>query len=672
VVAWTEQRTAELKRGSIFVLLVVDNKRLVWLQLSDSSVRICSHHCGLDSIRYLNYACVAMSRKSRNPAGLRGGHATTATVSSRQVVSNTHWICAEDSCDFYDLGPKGLKNVGNSCYANATLQCLLNTALSHALTDPVASAIFRRYSSNPNILAQGSGSVDSEEDCTATTGTGSSTLTNSSAARRKHLTRERKRLEDLAMQENCQWLSQELRQITKEYHAPDVRSGSWLYGPPKADVVNPGTVTRNPHRLSSSLTPYQQEDAHEFLRALLSTLVMNGQNKELSSLFDGLLESAVTCQTCYRPSLTRDRYMDLSLDIADANIKTLRDALCDFTTTETLAGENSVYCRHCECKRTATKGLRLATAPTILVCHLKRFAYDEFGRLVRLKKKIKIPLRLEIGDFMSRVNQARPPPYELVAVLVHQGNTCECGHYLAYVKHAGSWYRCNDAVVEPVEVDTVLAQQAYIVFYEVAEMRERHGFSMQPKSAAQDGKSKHSVGSSGRYSASPKQAPRDDFFSTASAMLLCGMDYESSVFSELCHFNWGGSARKPRRSPRRGSRRDGESGSHHSHDELSTLGESTVESTDTQRKNRFRRSSSSGNLRDHPRNYAARSMSVSTRHRRQHSSTGFGTGEPAPDNAAEWKARNAGRTGTLRARRNDELPPRPGIHRRVLSSEDTK
>lgn len=577
-----------------------------------------------------------MGKGSLSNRGLKGGHAITATSTSpRTPPGRRHWICTEDLTDPDDSGfPKGLKNVGNSCYANAALQCVLNTALAHALTDPVASAIFRRYSSNPNILAQGSGSVDSEEDCTTTA---SSTISQSSGARRKHIVREQKRLDDQAMYENCQWLTQELRHITMEYLAPDHRAGIWLYGPPDATVINPSSITRYPHRLCSSLKPYQQEDAHEFLRALLGTLVMHGQNKELSSLFDGLLESAVTCQVCFRPSLTRDRYMDLSLDIADPGIKTLKDALQDFTATETLSGDNAVYCRHCECKRTASKGLRLATAPSILVCHFKRFAYDEYGRLVRLKKKVKFPLRLEIGDFMSKVNKARPPPYELVSVLVHQGNTCESGHYLAYVKHGGFWYRCNDALVEQVDVETVLSQQAYILMYEVAEMREKHGFSIR-QSCAPDLKRNRGISSS-------KQSDNDEFSFFSPDVLLCGMNYDTTIFSDLCHYaRWG----RPVRNNRRSSRRKREQ----SHDDL-TLCDSTVESSDTARR-RFRRSSSSGNLRGmgpDSTTYATRSMSVSARHRR--------------DEPRDWTATSGARS----SRRNSELPPRPGSHRRVLSSE---
>jgi Ubiquitin carboxyl-terminal hydrolase len=663
--------------------------------------------------------------------GLKGGHAVTTTASSshhhhqQQHRPNSphprrqrHVVCFDSPCGAIDedesyyfatTRPKGLKNVGNTCYANATLQCLLNTALSHAITDPVASAIFRRYSSNPNILAQGSGSVDLEmdgascggENNTTTTGTSSTISKNSlsSSRQRKLMLRERKRLEDETMYENCQWLSAELRQLTLEYHAPDVNRSSnynssttsssssryWMmYGGSKhADdtyVVDPGSVTRYPHRLSSSLTPYLQEDAHEFLRAFLGTLVMQGQNKELSSLFDGLLESSVTCQTCYRPSLTRDRYMDLSLDIADPHIESLSDALCEFTTTELLSGENAVFCRNCECKRAASKGLRLATAPSILVCHFKRFAYDEKQhKLVRLRKKVTFPLRLEIGDFMSKVNQARPPPYELVSVLVHQGNSCEYGHYLAYVKHSGLWYKCNDSTIEPVDVQTVLNQQAYILMYEVAEMREKNGFGSHHNRnrcnstdyIASGMKTKNGTKYAGG-SRNGKKPTKDDLLSYYTSKLWCGMDDSPLMWSELCQnysncwrMNDGRPSNTPsssssRRSGGRSARRSSSSStssrkkrgsgvtkdsSHHLHhstgalhhnlchgDDLSTLGDTTVESTDTKR--RFLRSSSSGNLRDVGDHYregnhhdghhgrgssTGRAHSVSARHRRQNS-----------------------------------------------------
>ena len=604
--------------------------------------------------------------------GLKGGHAISAREryyidsESRSVSVSDHRsvLSCVDSCDDITVGsatvgPKGLRNIGNSCYANAVIQCLMSTALADALVDPTASAIFRRYSSNLNILAQGSGSVDSEDDVTHTDGSSITALSQtSSVVQRKHALRERKYLELQTMLQKSVWLKQELGQISREYHAAEPRRPShWLYAPEVA-VVDPGSITRCPNQLSSSLTPYQQEDAHEFLRAMLGTLVMHGQNKELSSLFDGLLESSVTCQSCFRPSLTRDRYMDLSLDIM--KVDTLTEALQEFTSTEVLSGDNRVFCRHCDKKRTATKGLRLATAPSILVTHFKRFAYDPNGRMVRLKKHIEFPTTLEIGDFMSKVNQARPPPYELVAVLVHQGVSCDSGHYLAYVKYAGAWYKCNDALVEPVDLDVVLRQQAYILMYEVAKMRENHGYAPSPKR---------------RSSRNPPSAS-EDFFSFTTNM-LCGTDYEPTVFSDLCDYlgvcnNSHGSVHCGRRraSSKTSSRSRRRRKEQSSRDDLSTLGESTTDGDRDRARNRFRRSSSSGNLR-REQHVQGRSSSVSGAGQRRNSTSCHPDSIEAYRNSAKHAAispRSQRALSDQKDKRERELPPRPNsLRRRAMS-----
>lgn len=450
--------------------------------------------------------------------------------------------------------PKGLLNVGNTCYANAVLQCLLSTALTHALIDPAASKIFRRYSSNPTLLEEEVKSISSEED------------------RRDDSSSRRRKRSDKVLRDKCKWLTRELKAITVEFHqnkrtgTASSSSSDWMnmlssmriWG--SSPVVNPGAITKHPDRLSPCLRPYQQEDAHEFLRALLSTLVMNGQNRKLSSLFDGLLESTVTCQGCQCPSNTRDRYMDLSLDIDQPHVKTLTDALEDFTSSEMLDGDNRVFCSPCGMKQPAKKALRLATAPSILVCHLKRFALDEYGRLIRVNKQIQFAERLQIGAYMSKVNKSKPPPYELVALLVHQGTSCDSGHYIAFCKHAGEWFQCNDSIVERVDIKTVLAQQAYILVYEVAEMRENHGYP------------------------SPHTFRKKASTPTAFTSLLCGLD--DSILGDFCCYDFSSSKRDPPTTYRRKqvlSRDD------------STLDESTV-ATATSSLLGFRRTSSSGNI----------------------------------------------------------------------------
>ena len=439
--------------------------------------------------------------------------------------------------------PPGLKNVGNTCYANAALQCLLSTALPHALLDERNAQIIRKHSFNRKLLVYGSGSVDSDDskddDADSAYGsclTGMSTIYGeegdqylpraledgsnnvgkglSKCNKKKKWSRrcrddasvfsqstvhsemyqvvDKQRNDDQSRKggQLSTWLTNELTQMTIDYTKPSrqaeraPQSGfSFLgYGTSKKKctnanrVVDPGSITRKVHVISSTLRPYQQEDAHEFFRTLLSALTMHGRNPRLSSLFDGLLESSVTCQTCNKVSLTRDRYMDLSLDINNDSIHTLTDALENFTMDETLNDDNKVTCTRCKAKRVVTKGLRLATAPTMLVINYKRFAYDMYGRMSRIAKNVSFPLRLVIKDFMSKANRGKPPPYTLVAVLVHKGRSCNRGHYIAYIRKGTEWYLANDEVVTKVNVDEVLSAQAYVLVYEVEGMKEKHNF----------------------------------------------------------------------------------------------------------------------------------------------------------------------------------------------------
>ena len=467
--------------------------------------------------------------KEKKIGYVKGGHALAVHASPelREEAFHTKPLkSAESQPTLGALRPKGLKNVGNTCYANSVLQCLLSTALTHALLDPRARKIFRAYSFNLQILRKGSGSVDSMD------GEEEEDLEKTRERKRSKDARRQKESSDAKLRDRCFWLARELKSITLEYQSGDEPetpsiSDLLLGQPPKAAVIDPGCITRRPNWLCPSLRPYQQEDAHEFLRALLSTLAMNGRNRELSSLFDGLLESSVTCHSCGSRSLTRDRYMDLSLDIGEDHIKTLHDALGEFTKTETLSGENKVHCAKCNLKRTASKGLRLATAPSILVCHLKRFAFDKTGGLVRLSKKVKFPEELDMKDYMSNLNRARPPPYELVAVLVHQGRSCEWGHYVAYVKNHGQWYCCNDSTVTPVSFEKVLDQQAYILMYEVARMREKHGFPS-PNGVPENRPSAELRGGS----------LAEKLMST----MLCGMD--ESLVRDVCFQSTGGKTAK--------------------------------------------------------------------------------------------------------------------------------
>lgn len=55
-------------------------------------------------------------------------------------------------------------------------------------------------------------------------------------------------------------------------------------------------------------------------------------------------------------------------------------------------------------------------------------------------------------------------PYDLHAVVNHSGSMAQ-GHYTAFVKELGRWFRFDDTWVKEVDEQEVLQSEAYLLFY---------------------------------------------------------------------------------------------------------------------------------------------------------------------------------------------------------------
>ncbi|KAF8897822.1 hypothetical protein BD779DRAFT_1492604 [Infundibulicybe gibba] len=89
-------------------------------------------------------------------------------------------------------------------------------------------------------------------------------------------------------------------------------------------------------------------------------------------IFGGQLRSRVTCHDCGFNSDTLDRILDLSLDILKSD--TLKDALRKFVAIDYLKGADKYKCEKCKKHVVAEKRFTLHEAPLILTVHLKRFS----------------------------------------------------------------------------------------------------------------------------------------------------------------------------------------------------------------------------------------------------------------------------------------------------------
>ncbi|KAK9284688.1 hypothetical protein L1049_023864 [Liquidambar formosana] len=179
--------------------------------------------------------------------------------------------------------------------------------------------------------------------------------------------------------------------------------------------------------------------------------------------FGGYLRSKIKCMKCLGKSERYERMMDLTVEI-DGDIRTLEEALAQFTASEILDGENKYQCSRCKSYEKAWKKLTVLEVPNVLTIVLKRFQSGNFGKL---NKPVRFPLLLNMAPYMSGTSD-KSPLYDLYAVVVHLDymNAAFSGHYVCYVKNfQGEWFKIDDSTVTHVELESVLSEGAYILLY---------------------------------------------------------------------------------------------------------------------------------------------------------------------------------------------------------------
>lgn len=185
----------------------------------------------------------------------------------------------------------------------------------------------------------------------------------------------------------------------------------------------------------------------------------NSKETIVNKIFGGYLCSQVTCKQCKAESNTYDPFLDLSLDVK--NVPSILIALQKFVQPETLDIDNAYNCTKCEQKVCAQKRFTIHRLSNILTIQLKR--YGVMGG--KVTRHIAFPELLDLRPFMSKVN-AGALLYQLYGVLVHDGHSTNSGHYYCYVMTAkGDWYCMNDHMVRRSSLSQVLNAEAYLLLY---------------------------------------------------------------------------------------------------------------------------------------------------------------------------------------------------------------
>ncbi|KAL6644646.1 hypothetical protein ACP70R_016254 [Stipagrostis hirtigluma subsp. patula] len=344
--------------------------------------------------------------------------------------------------DKIELHPFGLHNLGNSCYANAVLQCLM-------FTRPLTTYLLEGLHSK---------NCSKREWCFMC------------------------EFEKLIVEGKRRKTALSPTGILSHLH--DIGSS---FGPGKQEDAHEFLRYAIDAMQSVCLKEARKGGAHR--SAEETTLVQ--------LIFGGYLRSKIKCSRCHVSSEQCERMLDLTVEI-DGDISSLEEALERFTSTEVLDGENRYECSRCKSYERAKKKLTIAEAPNVLTIALKRYQSGKFGKI---SKAIRFPETLNMVRYMSSTDD-NSPVYSLYAVVVHHDvmNAAFSGHYVCYVKDTqGKWFKADDSQVKPVSLDNVMSKCAYMLLY--ARCSARAPSSVRQAMMVQDPvrvkKAKHKVVSGG-------------------------------------------------------------------------------------------------------------------------------------------------------------------------------
>lgn len=190
----------------------------------------------------------------------------------------------------------------------------------------------------------------------------------------------------------------------------------------------------------------------------------------LSAIFCGALKSTVKSHAS-TPSATVQPFFLLHLDITNDSVTNVEAALRAYTAPETVHGyKTQAKGSKEEVEVEATKTQQLFKLPEVLVLHLLRYVYTGATGSTKVHKTLELEpvLKLRRGLLAEDCPDAKSgAEYKLVATVSHHGKSLSGGHYTSDVLQPDNrWLRFNDAAVEQVNADKVLAEKPYLLFYQ--------------------------------------------------------------------------------------------------------------------------------------------------------------------------------------------------------------
>jgi len=220
---------------------------------------------------------------------------------------------------------------------------------------------------------------------------------------------------------------------------------------------------------------------YNIIQLLAATQWMNFIKNEYSmikTLFTGMTRMITMCEYCSNQSNNFDIFQTLQLSLPNmkqTSTFTLDECMNHYIQEEVLDCNNKMKCNFCYKKNCSKKNTKLWKTPKILIIHIKRFRFNNYGiPTQKINNMVTYPVEnLDITNYIDmmspdRINKTK---YNLFAVNRHHTiipGSINFGHYTSIVKNRydDMWYVFDDNTVTKISKQSELIDSnAYMLFY---------------------------------------------------------------------------------------------------------------------------------------------------------------------------------------------------------------
>ena len=337
-----------------------------------------------------------------------------------------------------DIKPRGLNNIGSTCYMNSVIQCLYHIF-------DLSNELMKLYKKN---------------------------LLNDTLLKKLPMTYEFLGvISDLSFGKKNSISPYQFKKIIgnnksfRDFEANDSKNLTLYILDTLNRELNENKIRSENDKYRNQILNYKEDDAKDIIKYF-----NENHNSLIGDLFDGLKSSnfkCLKCKNCIRNyqifnlftcnvekafmnkyKKSKNKYIELKIDILDC-----------FKVEEEqniFNGDNQLFCEKCNKLTDSASFNKICISPKILILFLDRGINNRFNC------DVDFPEELDINDFV----EIKSKKYELIGTIEHLGPSGQSGHFIANCKHFDkNWYIFSDSSITSTKNKYIKYGIPYLVFY---------------------------------------------------------------------------------------------------------------------------------------------------------------------------------------------------------------